>query len=261
MKRLLLLLLLLPHGARAAASAMSALQKADPGTCVSGVEWTERAVRFSVVVHADGDWAVVVDAQDQPSQLLGPLRECLHSVVRGALDGSGPQGKTVTFTRVLTGPRAPADRVPELRASFERVRENIADCVLGAFPPGKVHRELQVRLTLSKRGTLVVDSLGGDGGVEGMAVTFCGQRAVDSLGGFAPGTTSWQTTLVVDGTGRLIQPDGRLGSVCGAPQGDFASLLSAVECKPGLTCCNSSGAMILQRCMQLARGEHYPLLP
>lgn len=254
----LLFCLLVSSTAFAAAPASMALERAPLERCVSDGAWMERSARVTVVLHADGGWWVLLDEHELVPQLVRPLRECLYRTVREALDEVRVT-KAASFTRVLMGPRAPLDRVPELRARFEAVAPAIADCVLGALPPIVTHRKLSLRLTLTKTGTALVQSPGSDAGVEGMAASVCTQR---HLGTFAPGTASCEVTLAVDGVGRLVQPDGSVGSPCGhGGPTDFEALLHIVECRPGLTCCNASGARIDPRCMQLPTGQSCPLLP
>lgn len=257
MKTLLFSLLL--SSSVLASPASVALDRAPLERCVSDGAWTERSARVTVVLHAGGGWSVLLDEHELVPQLVRPLRECLYRAVRDALDEATPVTKTASFTRVLTGPRAPLDRLPELRARFEAVAPAIADCVLGALPPEKVHRQIPLRLTLTKTGAALIQSPGSDGGVEGMAATVCTER---HLGAFAPGSASCEVTLAVDGVGRLVQPDGRVGSTCGhGGPADFEWLLQIVECRPGLRCCNASGARTDPRCMQLPPGGDCPLLP
>lgn len=200
--------LLVSSTALAASPATTALERAPLERCVSDGAWTERSARVTVVVHAGGEWSVLLDEHELVPQLVRPLRECLYRTVRDALDGAASVTKTTSFTRVLSGPRAPLDRVPELRARFEAVRPAIAGCVLGALPPVEVHRQIPLRLTLTKSGVALIQSPGEDGGVDGMAARVCTER---HLGAFAPGTASFEASLVVDGVGRLVQPDGSVG--------------------------------------------------
>lgn len=255
----LLCVSLLSSGALAASPASTAVARAPLEACVSDGAWTERSARVTVVLHTGGGWSVLLDEHELVPQLVRPLRECLYRTVREALDGVAPATKRASFTRVLTGPRAPLDRVPELRARFEAAARDIASCVLGALPPVETHRQVRLRLTLTKAGVTLIESPVADAGVEGRAATVCTER---HLGAFAPGTASWETTLAVDGVGRLVQPDGRVGSSCG-PGGpvDFEWLVQPVPCGAGLTCCNASGARTDLRCMQLPAGAACPLLP
>ena len=113
-----LLFVLLSSAVFGAVPAKQAFEKADLASCLSHADWTAREVRASLVVFAGGGWSLAIEHHDLPPSMVRPMRECLHGVVRAAMEDAAPALQTRILTRVIKGPLAPADRVPEMQARF-----------------------------------------------------------------------------------------------------------------------------------------------
>ena len=206
-----------------------AFDRADFAACLGLSAHPEDPVRVTLVVHADGAWAVGLDPfEDAPPEVL---YDCVTDLLHEALQGGAVPHREAFFSRTVQVPAGPAER-------FQARSDAISQCVLTRLPRLE-HLVVRLRLTTTARGVIEVSPLDSlEGAREAVACTR------KHLGALRPEASQAEVELAVDRPGALPAHDGRLGAVCQWGEGhEGVTLPRPRACRPGLVCTGCSGGI------------------
>ena len=206
-----------------------ALDRADLVGCLGLAPHPDAPVRVTIVVHADGAWAVGLDPfEDAPIEVF---HDCVTNELREALAGLVMPRREAVFSRVVWPPAGPSER-------FEERRESISECVLDRLPKLN-HLIVRLRLTTSASGALRVAPVSSPAGAREAAA--CARLHLVEL---SPMASEVEVELGVDRPGALPPHDGTLDAVCHWGEGhDEPKLPTPRPCRAGLVCRACSGGI------------------